>query len=558
MQNLDGTVAVRASRVGMRVLLFVWVALVGCTIRYWPAIGSIDNTWVFAHNYAAANGLQTGRDIMMTTGPLGWLVYPQDIGNNLNRALVFQCVVWLVLAVIWADLFFRTNWPLGNLAFFAFFFALSGPLYWFNYLGMDYVLLAAAMALLVIFRLRGGLERYILALAIFGVVPLIKATAAIVAVGALIGFLVDRVWRKRKEAWREVVLGVSVPASVFALGSWLLLASLPAFVQYIRMSVVITSSFSVAMSKAGDLIELAAAGQTLVWIGVFVFWGARRDRDVSYFCTLLLAIPLFLSFKHGFVRQDTHVVNFFCFASLAFALVALAIPLSRDRTPKAALILLAYSIIWLEYMNVQIGMPAALEQASGWRSAQYAAGVLSWPKVRAQLEIQSIQQPWKDVRLEPAIGAIVRSSPVASLSLIYSSARLDGLNLKIFPSVQRYLACTPELDRLNADWIRDQGPRFLMFDGSIVEWRHPWAETPAMWLEIYRWYNTRALTDRTLLLERRSFPRFDQLEKVAHFEQPFTGELKMPASQPGVFWTMQCGMSIWGELRKTLFPCRRS
>ena len=90
---------------------------------------------------------------------------------------------------------------------------------------------------------------------------------------------------------------------------------------------------------------------------------------------------------------------------------------------------------------------------------------------------------------------LIGNSSVASLSVVYSGALLDGLNLKLYPVIQRYSAYTPYLDGLNAAFIREKGPRFLLFNGFAIDHRHPWTETPAMWLEVYRWYNTRLLGD---------------------------------------------------------------
>lgn len=53
-----------------------------------------------------------------------------------------------------------------------------------------------------------------------------------------------------------------------------------------------------------------------------------------------------------------------------------------------------------------------------------------------------------------------------------------------------------------------------MFDGKAIDERDAWAETPAMWLEIYRWYDTRFLGTRNLLLVRRAAPRFGALETI--------------------------------------------
>jgi hypothetical protein len=99
-----------------RVLLYVYVLLIACPIRYWPVELGVDPTWRFALNYAAANGLTTGVDTVFTTGPLAYLMFPQDIGHNLIQGLLFQAGVWLVLAAIFADVFFRSRFPVRNLA----------------------------------------------------------------------------------------------------------------------------------------------------------------------------------------------------------------------------------------------------------------------------------------------------------------------------------------------------------------------------------------------------------------------------------------------------------
>ena len=108
----------------LRWALFLYLGLVLCPIRYWaPADQAVDNTWYFALNYAAAHHLAMGQDIVWTWGPLFYLLFPFDIGNNLARGLAFQASLWvLVIAVLW-DLFFRSSFPLRNLAFFLFLLA---------------------------------------------------------------------------------------------------------------------------------------------------------------------------------------------------------------------------------------------------------------------------------------------------------------------------------------------------------------------------------------------------------------------------------------------------
>jgi len=74
-----------------------------------------------------------------------------------------------------------------------------------------------------------------------------------------------------------------------------------------------------------------------------------------------------------------------------------------------------------------------------------------------------------------------------------------------------------------------------------------------MWLEVYRWYDTRLLAPRNLLLERRAEPRFTSLETISRFRLPFPGELRLPPSLEDVFWTLKCRYSTRGQVRKLFF-----
>ena len=548
---IQGVSASTKPRPVVRALLFVWTVVVACPIRYWPVENALDNTWAFAMNYGAAHGLKIGRDLIWTTGPLGYLVFPNDIGNNLSQALAFQWVFWAILIAVFADLFYRSRVRLTNLAFFSIYFSLSAPLYWFNLMGPENLLLAAVLILLVVERRCGGPLRFVAALVLAGVIPLIKTTGGVLAAAAIAGYLAERAVRTRKIA-AEAALAVGIPAAVAILGCWIFIPS-DAFAAYLKGGLEITNGYSSAMSFQGDVIELAAAFEALVGIGAYLIVGTKACRALVWFLVAVLSIPVLISLKHGFVRQDVHVLNFFCFAALALGLISILLPVTGKRGIVAQLVLLNFGLISLEYQIPRLGLDEAAADVSGVRAASMAWGSLWLPKTRAGLLAAGESNYLPEVRLEPPLRAIIADRPVAFLSYGYGGAFLEDLNLRIYPVVQKYGAFTPYLDDLNARWIREKGPRFLLFDGQTIDGRHPWAETPAMWLEVYRWYDTRLLGKRNLLLERRAGPRFRAMKSLGHFERPFAGALDMPAVESMVFWTMHCPHSAAGAFRKALF-----
>jgi hypothetical protein len=225
-------------------------------------------------------------------------------------------------------------------------------------------------------------------------------------------------------------------------------------------------------------------------------------------------------------------------------LVSLNIPLHGRSARKVVYLTIFLVNIWLD-----LGLAGGA--TTGADSLEMVRGALRFDRLEQRLDSLTAAFP-KDFRIEPELLKLIGDSPVASLSMSYTNLAVARANLTLYPVIQRYAALTPYLDQLNAAWIRDKGPRFLVFDGDSIDGRDPWAETPAMWLEVYRWYDTRLLGPRNLLLERRTEARFTSLETIARYRLTFPGELRLPSSQEEVFWTLHCGYSTWGKLRSLL------
>ena len=534
--------------------MFAVAAAIACPIRYWAIAGDYDNTWVFGLNYAAAHGLAFGRDHLFNTGPFGHLVFAQDVGDNLVHALLFQVVIWAVLAGVLWDLYFRVGVRLLNLGLFTIFLGLSAPLFWFNRIGVDNLLLAGALVYLVVYRWRGGIARLVLSLALIGIMPLIKFTSGMIAAGALAGFLVDRAICLGWKAWREVALAATVPAVVAGIGFSATIPSFAAFATFVKGSLETSSGYSVAMSMAGPRLELLAAVEALVLVSALLLIQARGSRIPALFWVLLLAIPIAISFKHGFVRQDHHVINFFCFCSLALALMSLSSPLHKGYLLAATAVLLPFLVIWQDYVGNRLGPRASVETVTGIRGLRLAWNARNPQRLKAALRAAAESDYPANLRVEPAVREIIGDATVTSLSVSYSGAVvLDNLRFMVYPLIVRTGAYTAYLDELCAAWVREKGPRFIIFDGSSVDYRHPWAETPAMWLEVYRWYDTRMLGQRNLLLERRAQPRFSRLVSLGHVPFKLRSGFSVPQSQDAMFWAMTCHLSRAGKLEKLVY-----
>jgi hypothetical protein len=303
-----------------------------------------------------------GRDIVWNTGPLGYLVFPQNIGENLPRALVVQTLLWLGLIAVLANVFFRERLSLRNLALFSVFFALSAPLFWFNRVGVENLLLAAALILLVMNRRRGDMPGYVGALVLLGITPLIKPTATMIGAGALTGYLVDRLIELRWQVWRHLALAALVRMLVAGFVCWLMLPSFSAFRAYLRGTAEIAREYSVAMSSSGSRLELLVTVEVVLLLACLLAFRALHNRREALFLVLLLAVPIFISAKHGLVRQDVHFVNFLCFATLAMSIICLRLDGLAPGQRAALLVLLPTFVLWQDYVPKQSGGHGCLQR----------------------------------------------------------------------------------------------------------------------------------------------------------------------------------------------------
>jgi hypothetical protein len=529
---------------------FLYVVLALCPIRYeTPTDKTFDNSWFFALNYATARHLVMGRDIVWTWGPFYYLFIPFNIRSNLAQGLLFQGALWVLLIVILWDLFFRGGFPLRNLAVSSVLIGLST----LDHNQMYYpgnLLLYPALILIVHFRLRGGNIRYVTALAIIGLMPLIQIFGTLIVVGVVAGLIVDLFLRGINRLL-TIVLAVTVPAAVAIVSCRLALGSFQTIASYFRWNVELSRGYSYAMSTAGPRIVLLAASEGILLLAAVII--LLRDRAKAKFFTLILVIPVLLSLKHGFVRQDApHVASFFCFLGLACALVVLAIPLDKGFASVAmALVLLSFAILWRNYA-ASSDLRTAVASITAIGAPLRIWDVLRFKHLGYSLSVEGRATYSAEARTEPEIKSIVGHEPVGFLSDVYSNALMDDLNLVLFPVIQRYSAYTPRLDQLDAMWIDEKGPEFLIFDGASIDARHQWTESPATWTEVYRWYNKRLLGKRSLLLQRRASPRFTRFEPLVHRTIYFGEDLRMPLSSDLVFWTMRCSLSSSGELRALL------
>ncbi|MBN9660746.1 MAG: hypothetical protein J0H49_21320 [Acidobacteria bacterium] len=535
-----------------RVLAFLFLGLLLCPLRYFSLFHEnvLDTSWVYAMNVAALRNLAFGVDIIWTTGPLGYLFQPFDLGQNLVHGLIAQGVVWIVLLWVAADLCFLAGVPVRNLGAFLGCTALAAPLFHFNFGGVESLLLTAMFVLAALLLLREFLwRRFLLLILLIPPIVLIKGTGMAIAIGVLGGVITALAIRRE---WRRAAVAAALSAlliPILTLVSFRLSTGTWAMGPYLQGLVDISSEYSVLMATDGPWDEkLRALAVFACLAGVFLMAFLGRQRQ--WILALPFAVPLLVSVKHGFVRQDAHVINFFCMALLLLGLLLLFMESWRFNRNLPILLML---LVVVAFQSVQWRLGwAYLDDISGWSNLRTLAGVLDLPNTRQRLAHEPLPPYGRDFPLDPPLLQAIGQHSISIVSSVLIQAAWHNLAFVPLPLPQGY-PCTRKLDERNAAWIARQGPEKVLLEWFIVDGRHPLNDNPATMLALFQWYEPELTQPRYLLLRRRAQPRSVPLQPLQTQSIDITQGIAVPDSSLPVFARVELELTAFGKLAKLLY-----
>jgi hypothetical protein len=478
-----------------------WLLLAtGCvmSILTWPLSGiepqpGLDASWATGLSMAVNQGLQFGRGIVFTYGPLGFLrepliAYPWT--GRLAFAYTAAVQLALCLTLLWA---LRRNF--GSFLAAAAIALLSASASFQE--PVPIIVFGVAVALVV-----GGIPTRLVGWTVIGsgvfvaVQLLAKFDTGIDALLIIaVALAVQTVERRR----RAVQFVVALLAGL--LGGWVLtgqsLTNIPA---YVRGSLEVASGYSQALGyedpgRAWELwaaAALAGVGMTLALTG----GGPRRTRVAVGAIWALLA---FTSFKEGFVRHDVGHANIF-FATMLGGIAVL--PLAEIRRTTSAFALALASVCLLASLQsglTSVVVPRARATAFFDQAGVFASGTTLNRDIvaaRARLVAAYGLDP---ITFAPLAGHTVDVEPYDA-----NVAWAAQLRWKPVPVFQAYAAYTTSLDRLNADALSSAGgpQRVLRENAPPIDARNAAWESPAATLAMLCHFRAVSTTARWQVLER--------------------------------------------------------
>ena len=466
-----------------------------------------DPSWQYALNAAHLAPLTFGKDILFTYGPMGYLLVPLPMGNNLFQGLLFRLIVHALWAIVLArEMVAGASWRqillFGAAYWAAMLFRQNGAVE-ADYRTLDLVLLCA----LGVHQAAGPVRLKAVIVGVFAAILLFaKFSTGLAAMGAagvlVLSCLLDR--RPSRRLVGGIVLAAiagtvaAVYAAFFrdpaALGRWL------------RGSLEIARGYGTCMSLPGPAHEVVLAAFCLIATAVTLAFVLRGNaRSVGF--ALIVAIPLFMLFKNGFVRQDRHVMIFF---SSLLALCAVLLLLFRTRRDTAALLLL-YSLVLpaTVYVATRQGIVPDWPTWNARGALSNLHRVVHFDAYQDSLARYGAARLARD-RLPADFVAWVGRRTVDVVPWELSMIGANGFLWRPSPILQQYQPSTPLLDGWCADHYASPAAAdtlLAMFDR--MDGRHPLLDTPAVWRAILANYSFDRMlpSSRVLVMRRGDVPR---------------------------------------------------
>ena len=493
--------------------IFVTIGLLTLPEPLWLAEAGLDPSWVLGLHLAAANGFIFGKDIISTYGPLGYLNFPLCVNIDLWRsAVLFTDVVHIAFFIsIAAVVLLNESRLLSGLTL-----GLSAPLIT-SFLDTPYTL--GALFVIASYFVAAGRQafKYLFFLAFATAVTFyVKADLGALTFATL---LMTTVWVYSKEQSLKIFLPLlTFFGSLVAIGV-ALVKNLNVFISFLvgYFNTVIGYGGAMSIEQAPFPMVLFPILFSFAFLLLII---KSRENSMRF---LFVALPyLFITFKHGFVREDqAHLFTFFGGWSL-FCLLILGLQKTRNRQ---------LSVLFLAALILFSGV--AVASGSGLSGLVLPQIAISGPQQVLNF-ITNVYHPSQtghviqtvDLLLNPAKGQASFNNSILSLRHAYSLsnrtlAMLQGHSVDVLPwdvalvyayglrwnpapSFQSFSTYTTYLDSMNSlHYEGSDAPEFILFSFKSIDGRYPFFDEPRTFRNIMTNYESVSIDGEYIILKHK-------------------------------------------------------
>ena len=523
-----------------------------------PRFG-LDPSWALGVNWAVANGLKIGQDIVFTVGPYA-SSYTEAYDPSTDYLRVGSALfLTLCFGLVFLYLAGRHRLHVTCL--------LTAAIIAFPYsndaLFLLYPLLVAFCVRKYVFfeqqspnwkRLTGLILMASLS-APLGFLPLVKGSFALSCVATGITVVCYLVYSRRRLAALVVVLVPVITAVLAWIEAGQQLKGLPKY--FLSMASII-SGYTEAMSLEFDSAVAFGLPATEIFLYSFIafvllvilFKNLENDIGDKIFCLIVSLLYLFIIFKAGFTRHDGHAVTAVC--GLLFFAVTIGF-ISEFRGWIACLVLALIFVGFFAIGNDQ--EKRLMSDLVPNIKNNYRDG---WIGVSARLDASApldkeFATRFKEMKSRQSLPLLAGSSDIYSYDQVMLLASGNKWNPR--PVFQSYSAYTKNLAEKNAAHLRDlNAPENIFFKPQAIDGRFAPLEDGISWAAFFDNYDVVDLVDDFTILHKKEvlLPVSSWLNKS---EKNFNISeiVELPRTGLPIYVTLQVRPTFLGHILTVLF-----
>ena len=271
--------------------------------------------------------------------------------------------------------------------------------------------------------------------------------------------------------------------------------SLLAFCKYIYGSLEVSSGFQIAMSTEYNDAKLFWITTTALFYLLLIVTSFKYCKKTF---TLLCSFtgPLFLLYKHGFVRSDGghNDIAFSGLLSIAFLLIIFTDwkKLSKNKNIYVAFIFLFSLFVAPSFVYKS---DTCIHFFSHLKSR-----IFDFPERFLSIKHQN---PNNIEKLPDEILKEIGKETVSIYPWEVFYVASNDLNYKQTPCFQIYATYTPWLDKKTAEFYsNNNAPTYIILDASTIDYRWPFIEVPQTWFAIKNNYKVIIFKNGLFLLKK--------------------------------------------------------
>jgi hypothetical protein len=560
-------------------------------------IAAGEPSWIFALYRAGQEHLQWGKDIIYTFGPLYYITlgnysilnFSENFMITLARSfLVFGS--WLVII----DSLWRSStksWKSNKIYFFLIctVILMILPNFWMSSATLDLLMAAAIFGISSILAVQENdrMTNYILVFSalLLAILTLVKvsylALSVLICVIGSFGFLLRRNFPKALLLVASFLLFLTL----LWTGSGQRLVNLGA---YILNSGQTVSGYTEAMQVQSTKYQ-SGGGAGLDFIANFVNLGSldtifiyvifvtlfifslfvllilgyhKRKWWIIYL--LLLALPfVMVAFKEGVVRAG--VSHFylslyaFLFLTLFLMFVTQVFELGRPVVYSLSLVMIVvyFLLVPVDFSYLSDALRLSHQPAERNTQGSYYFSNVYFFETPAVQDLNSREKMqvyykfdnqgfYKNINQDQTIDILPQET---SLAYAY------GLNLDSLPAFQLYSAYTKDLDLLNAEKMRNDPPRQIIYSLSTIDDRYPLFDGPTVMREMFLNYKIKSAdANNYLLLVREAHPTEYRVVEIEHTWAGLGDIIEIPQLESSyVYSSIDLKMTFLGKIINVLY-----